>query len=320
MAVSHFLRWVTTVITVTVRVPATMGNLGSGFDGLGAALSWHSFVTLTAPHEGISVEVVGEGTDSIARDEHNIAVQAIKRLLQAVQTEVAEPMQSGFRLHLDNRFPLARGLGSSAAARVGGLVAANALINNPMTKDQLLMLATELEGHADNVAATLLGGVTVAVTTEGGVIWEQLLPITEVRIALLVPDFELETKKAREILPKQVPMGDAVFNLSRSALLVAALLTGNLSLLKEAMRDKLHQPYRQTLMPWLPQVFAAAIDAGALGVHLSGAGSTVAAWCDSETVAINVAQAMWQSLSSAGYRGSWKVVELDREGAKVWKM
>lgn len=303
--------------SVTVRVPATMGNLGSGFDALGAALSWYNFVTLTTPHDGIVVEVVGEGAETVSHNESNIAVQAVKRLTQALSPDIAEPLRQGFRLRLDNRFPLTRGLGSSAAARIGALVAANTLLNNPLTNDQLLTLAAELEGHADNAAAALLGGVTVAVATEAGVVWERFLPAAEVRIALLVPDFELETAKARAVLPKQVPMGDAVFNLSRSALLIAALTTGNLSLLREAMSDRLHQPYRQILMPWLPKVFSAALEAGALGVHLSGAGPTVAAWCSDDAMGQIVAKAMWQTLNEAGHNGTWRVVALDTNGARV---
>ncbi len=303
------------VATVTVRVPATMGNLGSGFDALGAALSWHNFVTLTAPHDGIVVEVVGEGAETVSRDEGNIAVQAVKRLMQFLSPDIARPLRKGFRLSLDNRFPLTRGLGSSAAARVGALVAANTLLSSPMTDDRLLALAAELEGHTDNAAAALLGGVTVAVATEEGVVWERFLPAAEVRIALLVPDFELETEKARAVLPKKVPMGDAVFNLSRSALLIAALTKGSLSLLREAMCDRLHQTYRQRLMPWLSEVFAAALEAGALGVHLSGAGPTVAAWCSDEATAKVVAKAMCQTLNAAGCGGIWQVATLDTNGA-----
>ncbi len=303
-------------MTVTVQVPATTANLGSGFDAVGAALSWHSFVTVE-PCDGLVVEVVGEGEGEIARDESNIAVKAIKALLQTLPGDSARPLSKGFRLRLDNRFPLTRGLGSSAAARVGALVAANSLLGEPLSAEQLLKIAAELEGHADNVAAALFGGVTVAVPTDEGVVWARFLPPLELHIALLVPDFQLETEKARSVLPSSVARSDAVFNLSRAALLVASLSTGQIRCLKVAMQDRLHQPYRQSLMPWLPQVFEAALEAGALGVHLSGAGPTVAAWCDGEREAETVAKAMWQSLREAGVGGFWKIVGLDPHGAKV---
>jgi len=154
---------------VTVRVPATTANLGSGFDALGVALDWHSFVTLS-PSDGVKVEVVGEGSGEIALDEGNIAVQALRALLSCLPEEKAKPLQRGFALRLDNRFPLTRGLGSSAAVRVGTLVAGNALLGEPLTVSQLLSLATKLEGHADNVAPALLGGHRsgCAIGREGG--------------------------------------------------------------------------------------------------------------------------------------------------------
>jgi homoserine kinase len=303
-------------VTVTVQVPATTANLGSGFDTLGAALSWHSFVTLE-PADGLVVEVVGEGADEIPLGESNIAVCAVKALLKELPEGVAEPLHRGFRLVLDNCFPLTRGLGSSAAARVGALVAANHLLGEPLSVQQLLKLAADLEGHADNVVPALLGGVTVAVPTEGEVVWVKFMPPSEIRIALLVPEFALETEKARSVLPSSVSRADAVFNLGRAALLVGALATGQFDRLKVAMQDKLHQPYRQSLMPWLPRVFEAAMDAGALGVHLSGAGPTVAAWCCDEKSAETVAQAMWQSLKAVGVNGFWRIVGLDPDGAKI---
>ncbi|MFA0752018.1 MAG: hypothetical protein SLRJCFUN_002421 [Candidatus Fervidibacter sp.] len=303
--------------TVTVRVPATTANLGSGFDALGAALAWHSFVSLSAPHEGIVVEVAGEGADHVPHDERNIAVQAVKALLAHVGAERATPLSSGFVLRLDNRFPLTRGLGSSAAARVGALVAANHLLGVPLTTEELLAIAAQLEGHADNVAAALLGGVVVAVMAKGKVRWARLPLAAEWHLALLIPDFELATEKARQVLPPQVPLQDAVFNVSRVALLVAALATGDIGSLREAMEDRLHQPYRQTLMPWLPKVFEAAKQAGALGVHLSGAGPSVAAWCLDPETATAVAKAMWQSLNAFGLSGSWRIAPLDDEGATV---
>ncbi len=301
---------------VTVRVPATTANLGSGFDAIGAALDWHSFVSL-APAPTLQVEVQGEGSESIPTDERNIAVRAVYAFLERVPSEKTKPLRQGFRLHLDNRFPLTRGLGSSAAARVGVLVAANALLGEPLTVPQLLALAVALEGHADNVAAALLGGIVVAVPSKRGVAWARFLPPLELHLALLIPRFPLETEKARAVLPSSVPRADAVFNVGRTALLVASLATGQIHNLHLAMQDLLHQPYRQSLMPWLPRAFEAALDAGALGVHLSGAGPTVAAWCENETVAETVAKAMWQSLNEIGVESDWRVVGLDVSGATV---
>ena len=200
-------------MTVAVRVPSTTANLGSGFDAIGVALSWHSFVTLEAC-EGLVVEVAGEGEKEIACDESNIAVRAVKALLQNLPNDVAEPLSKGFRLRLENRFPITRGLGSSAAARVGALVAANSLLGEPLSINQLLKIAADLEGHADNVAAALLGGIVVAVPNDESIAWARFLPPLELHIALLIPDFTLETEKARAVLPTLVTRSDAVFNLS----------------------------------------------------------------------------------------------------------
>lgn len=303
-------------LAVTVRVPATTANLGSGFDAIGAALSWHSFVTLE-PAKGLIVEIVNEGANEVVKDESNIAVKAVRAFLRCLPDDISKALKNGFRLVLDNRFPLARGLGSSAAARVGALVAANHLLGEPMSAKQLLKIASELEGHADNAAAALMGGITVAVATENEILCVRFLPPSNLHIALLIPDFPLETEKARSVLPQTVPRTDAVFNVGRASLLVAALTTGQFEHLKVAMQDKLHQPYRQSLMPWMQQVFNAAMEAGALGVHLSGAGTTVAAWCDDEKTAETVAKAMCQSLKATGANGFWRVVNLDACGAKV---
>ncbi len=303
-------------MVVTVRVPATTANLGSGFDAIGAALDWHSFVSLS-PADSIQVTVKGEGSEVVSRDDRNIAVQAVQALLAQVPLEVGQPLRRGFHLRLDNRFPLTRGLGSSAAARVGALVAANHLLGQPLTTAQLLSLATELEGHADNVAAALLGGIVVAVVSGEGIAWVRFLPPVPLHLALLIPDFPLETKEARAVLPKAVPFSDAVFNVGRAALLAAALATGQVSPLATAMQDRLHQPYREQLVPWLSSVFEAALKAGALGVHLSGAGPTVAAWCPSPSVAETVAAAMWQSLSVFGLQATWRLAQIDPYGATV---
>lgn len=303
-------------MTVTVQVPATTANLGSGFDAIGVALSWHSFVTLE-PCDNLIVEVIGEGEKEIACNENNIAVKTIMELQRRLPKDVTERISKGFRLRLDNRFPITRGLGSSAAVRVGALVAANSLLGEPLSIDQLLKLASEFEGHADNVAAALLGGIVVAVPTDEGITCVRFSPPLDLHIALLIPDFSLETEKARAVLPVSVTLTDAVFNLSRAALLVASLSTGQIDRLKVAMQDRLHQPYRQSFMPWLTEVFESALNAGALGVHLSGSGPTIAAWCDDKSRAETVAEAMWQSLKGAGVKGFWRVVDLDNQGAKV---
>src|SRR4051812_35639854 len=184
---------------------------------------------------------------------------------------------------MHSSIPLARGLGSSAAAAVGGALVADRLLEGAVGEENVLEVAVDMEGHPDNVLPSLRGGLQVAVRAESGRILACPVPLgASVRAVLFIPDEELATSAARAVLPQQVSLKDAVFNLSRAALLVAALSSGRLELLGEAMNDRLHQPARATLLPWLPALLAEARAAGASGAALSGAGTTVCALCAPE--------------------------------------
>ena len=302
---------------IRVRVPATSANLGPGFDTLGIALELYSYVSIEVSQTGEN-EVVMRGEGSEYGDigiENNIAWQAIQQLSHRLKSTFPP-----LRLTLENSIPLARGLGSSAAARVGALVAANLLSQrvdeNYLDPQQLLELATELEGHPDNVASALFGGMTASVCHNGKVlsspvdakIWPQFL--------VFIPNTELETKAAREILPKSVSREDAVFNVSRVALLIASLHSGKWQqqpqLLKSALQDKLHQPYRSLLIPAYDAVQNTALENGALGVTLSGAGPAILIWLPADsnnTLKQSIAAAILKTASSNGVSG--KVVELN---------
>ncbi|SHK47386.1 homoserine kinase [Desulforamulus aeronauticus] len=257
---------------VIVSVPATTANLGPGFDCLGMALDLYNQIYMSfAP--STTIEVEGQGANEIKRDEENIVWQAARRVF----TELGQPMP-GIAIKLVNQIPTSRGLGSSAAAIVGGLVAANNLAGNKLSQDTLLALATEMEGHPDNVAPALLGGIVISVVSEGKVHYLRIDPPEELSTVVAIPDFELSTQAAREVLPRQVSLQDAIFNLSRSALMVGALCQKRLDLLTVAAQDVLHQPHRAPLVPGLVQVIENANRAGALSVMLSGAGPTVIAF------------------------------------------
>ncbi len=296
-----------------VKVPATMGNLGPGFDCLGCALNWTSEVRLLVPHKGVTVSISGEGARDLPVDERNLVVQAIEHFKRVVSPAAAEPLRDGFRLTLVNRIPLGRGLGSSAAARVGGLVCANMVCANPLSQEEILSLAGELEGHFDNVASALFGGIVIVAVNGSHPVWCRLDP-PPLWIALSIPEYSLPTGKAREVLPETVPLADAVFNIGRTALLIASLMKGDWSLLWQAMDDRMHQPYRSHLVTGMERVFRAAREAGALGVHLSGAGPTIAGWCGDRAMAESVAQAMCQSLREMGVRGQCQVIPLRGQG------
>ena len=246
---------------VTVRVPATTANLGPGFDCLGLALGMWNTVRLEIGPPGVAIS--GEGADSLSRGEDNLVLRAIAAAFQ----EAALPMPR-LRLRCHNTIPLGRGLGSSAAAVVGGLVAANTLCGEPLGQQALLRLATSLEGHPDNVAAALLGGCCIVVQ-DGERLVTSAVPIPSwLRAVVFIPDTAMPTREARAVLPPQVSRQDAVYNMGRVALLVNALATGKAEDLRVATQDALHQPARRRLFPAMERVIQAGLAAGALGAFL----------------------------------------------------
>lgn len=306
---------------VRVRVPATTANLGPGFDTLGLALQVYNFIAVEQS-ESASDEIVatGEGARTLMSGvpHHNIALLAARELLCTLG-ERGVPL----KLSLENTIPLARGLGSSSAARAGALVAANEWarlhLGRSADTSTLLTLATELEGHPDNVAPALLGGLVVSTLCDDGRVLSSRLPVEKFpRLVIFVPDSELETKAARAVLPQSVPLGDATFNISRSSLLVAALVNQEWELLREATRDRLHQSQRAALMPAYNAVAEAALAAGAYGATLSGAGPCILAWLpDESTLVAGAIERMQNAAAEQNVLGAAREVEVETEGCVV---
>jgi homoserine kinase len=263
---------------IRVQIPATTANMGPGFDTLGMALKLYNFVEMEETGLGLKIDVDGDGADKISRDASNIVYLAASKLFKLVNYQPV-----GLRLKITNNIPLARGLGSSASAIVGGLIAANKLSGSRLGEKELLNLATEIEGHPDNVAPALLGGIVVSAQVDGEIKFAKIEPPVKLKCVVAIPDFALPTKLAREVLPQSVSMTDAVFNIGRVSLLVTALIRQDFNLMATAMDDRIHQPYRASLVPGMKKVFAAAKLAGAKGVVLSGAGPTLIAFCDINT-------------------------------------
>lgn len=267
---------------VRVRVPATSANLGPGLDVLGLAIDLHSSVEIAEGSE-LSIEHYGLGQGEVPLSPENLVYRAACRVF-----DDAGRHPKNIRLRFHNRIPLARGLGSSSAAIVGGMVAADALLGvifGPgarLGSERILHLAAEMEGHPDNVAPALLGGVTVAVGSPGNVSFHHFIPPGRLRLVLAIPEFPLATSQARKCIPQTVDVRDAVYNVGRSALMVAALMAGRWDLLPEACRDRLHQPFRAGLIPGFEEVLEAARDSGAAAVALSGAGPSILAIVDGE--------------------------------------
>jgi len=257
---------------VKVRVPATSANMGPGFDSMGIALNLYNYVTAEETESGLTIDILDESSKFIAKDERNLVYQSMKAVFDKVGYQ-----PKGLHLTLENNIMVTRGLGSSSAGIVSGLLAANALSGNHLSKDTLLSMAVNIEGHGDNVTPALMGGFTINVNQKGKIRYVSTEVKEDLCFAALVPDFYLQTKKARSVLPRSVTMWDAVYNTGRSALLAASIMSGKYENIRAAVGDKLHQRYRKRLIPNMDALFQACYDTGALGVYLSGAGPTIVA-------------------------------------------
>ena len=291
---------------ITVRVPATTANLGPGFDCLALALNLYNeadfdvFPSGEGADGSVKIDVTGEGVGVLSTGGDNLIVRAARRLYQ----EAGQPFPARLAVHCRNRVPLGSGLGSSAAAIVTGLAGANALLGSPFSAGRILELASELEGHPDNAAAAVLGGLVLV--TGGKALLARRVEMAPLDLAVVVPEFNLPTHAARAALPGQVPLADAVFNAGHAVLVVEALRSGDLELLGQVMEDRLHQPYRLKLVPGAAQALAAARQAGAAAATLSGAGPGVIAFGRGDLSA--VAAAMLAAFTTAGLPArSWLV-------------
>lgn len=301
------------VRSVKVRVPGTSANCGPGFDCLGVACTIYNELELTLlEEERLDIEITGDGAENIPVDERNIVWRSIQKLLE--RAGKAQEYK-GAIIRMDNGVPLSRGLGSSATAIVGGLKAANECLGNPFTNRDLLQMATEIEGHPDNVAPAIFGGFTISIVRNGKPECFSLMPKLPLKLVVTVPDFFLPTKAARAVLPAEVPMKDAVFNIGRAAMLTAALCKGNKSFLRSAFDDALHQPYRAKLIPGMYDVFKAARAAGALGASMSGAGPCLIAFTVENADAVGMA--MRDAFAKNNVKSQYHVFDIDGTGATV---
>lgn len=292
-----------------VRAPATSANLGPGFDAFALALPLLAEFDVR-PARQWSVTLEGDA-DGIPADEQNLFVVGARAVARFAKAHL--PPQ-----HVAQRsaIPLGRGLGSSAAAIAAGVAAGNALLGTPLDRRTLLRIAAEVEGHPDNVAAALYGGLTVALPTDDGVIAYRSTFPRAWRVCLLVPARKLATKEARAALSQQVSRADAVFNLAHAAALLAAVLRADGALLSLAMRDRLHEPARARLVPGLAEVVGAARAAGAFGAALSGAGPAVIAVAPNR-LAARVAAAMEEAAEDAASPGRVRVLRVRAAGVQV---
>ncbi|MDP8951759.1 MAG: homoserine kinase [Actinomycetota bacterium] len=294
---------------ICVRVPATSANLGPGYDAVGLALSLSMRISLERAPAPL-VEVRGTGADLIPRGPEHPAYRAARFV-----AELVGEYDAHFHLVQENDIPPARGLGGSAAALVGGAVAANDLLGRYMAAPDLLNLVCELDGHPDNAAPALLGGLVIGTLTAEGISAVRLEP-EGLKTVVAVPDFVVSTTAARSALPEKVSHKDASFNVGRAGLLLGALATGEYELLRVAMQDRLHQPYRSHLIPGLEDVIEAALENGAFGACLSGSGPTVLALAPGEH-AQKIASAMCTAFQAREVQAKAWVLDVDLSGARV---
>ena len=309
---------------VSVKVPATSSNIGPGFDCLGMALPLYNTITIeetVLPGTGIEINVMSEEEviegmvfDTIPKDENNVVYKAVEMLYNSIGQEPSE-----LRINIQSQIPVTRGLGASASIVVGGLLAANKLLGSPADEAALLAIATEVEGHPDNVVPAILGGLVLSnQEIDGTISYCKLNWPEEWDITLCIPDFELPTSIARSVLPEQVPMEDAVFNATHLAMLVQAINTSNPKLMKLALKDKLHHQYREKLVPGMKEIMEAfKHEDGVLGCVLSSAGPSmmvISHKYDLDKIK-NIVKEIWDYQN---IKAEIKTVKVEEQGAIVF--
>ena len=300
---------------VRVKAPATTANMGPGYDCLGLALDiWNTLEVETIVGGEPLVEISGEGAGELETGRENLVYRSMEFLFHEADQDM--PV---VRIRCEHDIPLARGMGSSSAAIAGGLVAANAICSHDFSANELLEMAATIEGHPDNVAAAVMGGMQLVIvdqTDEGRRLYTVPVNVPpEMHAVVFIPNVRIATEDARAVLPEKVSVADAVHNMGRVGLLVASMATNHLEYLAIATQDRLHQPYRQTLFPAMKVIFKAALDAGALGVFLSGSGSTILALTQGREM--TVAYEMAEAARQASVEGDVRVTQPTLRGAHL---
>lgn len=293
---------------VKIKVPATSANLGPGFDCMGIALSLYNYFVFEETDDGIVVE----GSEKSEEDDDNLIYTSMKKCFEVVKYN-----PKGLKITARSDVPVSRGLGSSATCIIGGLMGANIISGNKLSKRDILELATELEGHPDNVAPALFGGCITSVLESNRVYYSKINVPNGLKFYALIPNFKLSTKKAREILPQKIDFEDAVYNLSRASLMTSALSKGEFNLLKIAGKDRLHQDYRGKLIDGYDSIIEISEKAGAYGAFLSGAGPTILIAVKKEDKAVY--SAIRAHVESLKYFWDIKELYIDNRGAEIYK-
>lgn len=308
---------------VSVKVPATSANIGPGFDCMGMALPIYNIVTIdetVLPGTGVEINILSEQEDvdnliidHIPRDENSVVYKAVELLYNSIGQTPSE-----LKINIRTSIPVTRGLGSSAAVIVGALIAANKLLGNPADESALLSIATEIEGHPDNITPAIVGGLVMSsLENDGSIVYRKLDWPDEWQITVCIPDVELTTEVSRSVIPENVPLSDAVFNVKRMAMFMTALQTKDAELMKLALDDKLHQPYREKLIPGLKELNEAfKHDDDVLGCVISGAGSSMLI-ISKNNVSDKVTSKTLEIMENLNVKATVKTMKIVQEGATI---
>ncbi|MDD3766195.1 MAG: homoserine kinase [Eubacteriales bacterium] len=297
---------------ITVKVPATSANMGPGFDCIGIALGLYNTVSVEEIESGIKIDIPDETGRFLPKDGRNLVYRSMVEVFKA-----AGRKPKGVHIIQKNNIPVTRGLGSSSASIVGGIIAANALCGANMSQNDIVSMAARIEGHPDNTTPAIVGGMAIAVTNNCNTYYQKI-PVdkSHLKFAVFIPNFILRTKKARSVLPSSIPHSDGVFNASRAALLTASVMAQNYGNLKVALEDRLHQHYRKGFIKGVDKIFKKAEESGALGSYISGAGPTIVSIVKTEDENKFLAS-MSQFLPQRLVDWSLIMLEVDNMGARL---
>lgn len=296
---------------IHIQIPATSANMGPGFDSIGLAVQLYNHIWVEEQESGLTIEVKRKQEIEIPTDETNLIYQTMQFFYEKKGLKMP-----GVHLIQEDEIPMVRGLGSSAACIVGGLLAANELAGRPCDREELAQMAASLEGHPDNSNPALFGGMVVGAQTEEKMGYVRLELPEDLIFAVMVPDFPVSTSASRSVLPESYTRKDVVFNASRAALLVASVMTGKYENFDMAMQDRIHQPYRAKLIDGMEDIFEHAKAFGAVATYLSGAGSTLMAMVTRDK-AEGFQKEMSAYLGTLPHNWELQLLQADREGAKI---
>lgn len=291
------------------KVPATSANIGPGFDCLGMAVNIYNTISFDEIDSGLDISVTGDGSDVIPLDESNMAYETAKYFFDKVGYT-----PKGLKIQIHNYIPIARGLGSSSSIVVGSLLCANDIAKTNFNIQEILNIANEIEGHPDNVTPALVGSITASVILDGKVEYKKITPPDMLDTIVLIPSYEMSTAQARKILPRIYDREDCIYNVSRASLLIMAMITSDYDLLSKVVDDKIHQPYRKSLIAEYDFFQETMKKKGALASFISGSGSTLMAFCH-KSMSQEIFEGLKEECAKNDIKGDIKILSPIKEGA-----